>query len=222
MTQNYLTKDEMKEYIANERIFFARIVELPQYAETNNDAKEAKKHSEETLKNSAYGDLPVGEIANFLPRDDGYTYGYVEPKTKSKEAKDDFLIQKSGNIRNLELDFFGGEPLLNWNVVTETVKYARSLEKKYNKNFRFTLTTNGMLLNDEKIDFINKEIYDVVLSLDGRKETNDRFRIGKNKQGSYDLIVPKFQKLVSKRGSKQYYVRGTYTKKNLDFSAVPW
>lgn len=141
----------------------------------------------------------------------------MPPETAKKAI--DFLIQKSGNIRNLELDFFGGEPLLNWNVVTETVKYARSLEKKYNKNFRFTLTTNGMLLNDEKIDFINKEIYDVVLSLDGRKETNDRFRIGKNKQGSYDLIVPKFQKLVSKRGSKQYYVRGTYTKKNLDFSS---
>lgn len=139
------------------------------------------------------------------------------PLDTAKKAID-FLIEKSDNIRNLEVDFFGGEPLMNWGVVTETVKYARSLEKKYNKNFRFTLTTNGVLLDDEKINFINKEIYDVVLSLDGRKEINDRFRINNLKQGSYDLIVPKFQKLVKLRGDKRYYVRGTYTRKNLDFS----
>lgn len=130
----------------------------------------------------------------------------------------DFLIEHSGKIKNLEMDFFGGEPLMNWNVVKETVKYARSLEKKYNKNFRFTLTTNGILLDDEKIDFINDEIYDVVLSLDGRKEVNDKYRITKTKKGSYDIVLPKFQKLISRRGNKSYYVRGTYTKDNLDFT----
>lgn len=130
----------------------------------------------------------------------------------------DFLIEHSGKIKNLEMDFFGGEPLMNWNVVKETVKYARSLEKKYNKNFRFTLTTNGILLDDEKIDFINDEIYDVVLSLDGRKEINDKYRITKTKKGSYDIVLPKFQKLISRRGNKNYYVRGTYTKDNLDFT----
>lgn len=129
----------------------------------------------------------------------------------------DFIIEHSGGIKNLEMDFFGGEPLMNWNVVKETVKYARSLEKKYNKNFRFTLTTNGILLDDEKIDFINEEIYDVVLSLDGRKEINDKYRITRTKNGSYDIVVPKFQKLISGRGNKSYYVRGTYTKDNLDF-----
>lgn len=130
----------------------------------------------------------------------------------------DFLIEKSGSIRNLEMDFFGGEPLMNFDVVKETVKYARSLEEKHGKNFRFTLTTNGLLLDDEKIDFINKEIYDVVLSLDGRKKINDSFRLTKTGKGSYDLVLPKFKKLVEKRGEKQYYVRSTYTKKNLNFS----
>lgn len=137
-------------------------------------------------------------------------------KTAKKSV--DFLIEHSGKIKNLEMDFFGGEPLMNWNVVKETVKYARSLEKKYNKNFRFTLTTNGILLDDEKIDFINDEIYDVVLSLDGRKEINDKYRITKTKKGSYDIVLPKFQKLISRRGNKGYYVRGTYTKDNLDFT----
>lgn len=130
----------------------------------------------------------------------------------------DFLIENSGNIRNLEMDFFGGEPLMNFDVIKETVKYARSMEKIHGKNFRFTITTNGILLDDEKINFINKEMYDVVLSLDGRKEINDLFRLTKVGTGSYDLIIPKFKKLVKLRGEKQYYVRGTYTKKNLDFS----
>lgn len=130
----------------------------------------------------------------------------------------DFLIEKSGTIKNLEMDFFGGEPLMNFDVVKETVKYARSLEKIHNKNFRFTLTTNGLLLNDEIIDFINEEIYDVVLSLDGRKQINDKFRVTKSGFGSYDAVVPKFQKLISQRGNKSYYVRGTYTKENLNFT----
>ncbi len=130
----------------------------------------------------------------------------------------DFIIKNSASIKNLEVDFFGGEPLMNWEVVKETVKYARGLEEKHSKNFRFTLTTNGVLLDDEKIDFINEEIYDVVLSLDGRKEVNDKYRLTKTNVGSYDIVMPKFQKLVSERGNKSYYVRATYTKDNLDFS----
>lgn len=130
----------------------------------------------------------------------------------------DFLVKNSANVRNLEMDFFGGEPLMNFEVVKKTVEYARSLEKSHNKNFRFTITTNGLLLDDDKIDFINKEMYDVVLSMDGRKEIHDKFRLTKNKTGSYDIIIPKFKKLVEKRGNKQYYIRGTYTQKNLDFS----
>ena len=111
----------------------------------------------------------------------------------------DFLIANSGKRRNLEVDFFGGEPLLNFDVVKQTVEYARSLENKYNKNFRFTITTNGLLLDDDKIDFINKEMYDVVLSLDGRKEIHDKFRITRAGHNTYDIVVPKFQKLVQKR-----------------------
>ena len=134
------------------------------------------------------------------------------------KAAIDFLIKNSANRHNIELDFFGGEPLMNFGVVKEVVKYARSIEKDYNKNFRFTITTNGMLLDDDKIDFINKEMANVVLSLDGRKETNDRLRYTAGNKGSYDVIVPKFQKLVAQRGDKEYYARGTFTKYNLDFS----
>lgn len=130
----------------------------------------------------------------------------------------DFLIDNSGNRRNLEVDFFGGEPLMNWEVVKQLVKYGRSKEKEYNKNFRFTLTTNGVLLNDEIMEFLNEEMSNVVLSLDGRKEVNDAMRPFRNGKGSYDLIVPKFQKLAQSRGQKDYYVRGTFTRNNLDFS----
>lgn len=130
----------------------------------------------------------------------------------------DFLIANSGNRINLEVDFFGGEPLMNWNVVKELVEYGRSQEKEHNKKFRFTLTTNGVLLNDEIMDFCNKEMSNVVLSLDGRKEVNDRMRPFRNGTGSYDLIVPKFQKFAKLRGEKDYFVRGTFTRNNLDFS----
>ncbi len=130
----------------------------------------------------------------------------------------DFLIKNSGNRHNLELDFFGGEPLMNFDVVKKIVEYARSIEKKYNKNFRFTITTNGLLLTDEIIDFINSEMSNVVLSLDGRKEINDLLRVTPNKKGCYDIIVPKYQKLVESRKDKDYYVRGTFTKHNLDFA----
>lgn len=127
------------------------------------------------------------------------------------------LVQLSENRRNLEVDFFGGEPLMNFNVVRETVAYARGLEEKYNKNFRFTVTTNGLGLSDSNIEFINREMSNVVLSIDGRRDINDRMRPRIDGSGSFDTIVPKFQKLVAGRGDKEYYVRGTYTRFNLDF-----
>ena len=130
----------------------------------------------------------------------------------------DFLLENSGDRPNLELDFFGGEPLMNFGVVKQVVEYARSREKEYNKKFRFTITTNGLLLDDEKVDFINREMSNVVLSIDGRKEVNDYFRVLPNGQGCYDIIMPKYKKLVAGRGDKEYYVRGTFTNKNLDFS----
>ena len=130
----------------------------------------------------------------------------------------DFLVANSGNRVNLEVDFFGGEPLMNWDVVKQLVAYGRSLEKPNNKKFRFTLTTNGVLLNDEVMEFVNKKMSNVVLSLDGRKEVNDRMRPFRTGKGSYDLIVPKFQKLAESRNQTNYYIRGTFTRNNLDFS----
>ncbi|MDF2542965.1 MAG: Radical domain protein [Herbinix sp.] len=130
----------------------------------------------------------------------------------------DFLVANSGNRRNLEVDFFGGEPLMNFQVVKDLVKYGRELEKSHNKKFRFTLTTNGVLLNDEIMEFANQEMSNVVLSIDGRKEVNDRMRPSRNGKGSYELILPKFQKLAESRNQTNYYVRGTFTHNNLDFS----
>lgn len=130
----------------------------------------------------------------------------------------DFLIENSGSRRNLEVDFFGGEPLMNFDVVKKIVEYARSIEKKHNKNFRFTLTTNGVAINDEVIEFANKEMHNVVLSLDGRKEIHDNLRKTITGKGSYDIIVPKFQEFVKKREGKNYYMRGTFTHNNTDFT----
>ena len=131
----------------------------------------------------------------------------------------DFLIERSGDRKFLEVDFFGGEPSLNFGTVEKLVEYARSQEEPHNKKFRFTVTTNGVHLTDEMIDFINKEMYNVVLSIDGRKEVNDRMRVRVDGSGSYDRIIPNFKKLVEKRPkNKDWYVRGTYTKYNLDFS----
>ena len=129
----------------------------------------------------------------------------------------DFLIENSGTRRNLEVDFFGGEPLMNFQVVKDLVAYARSIEKEKGKNFRFTLTTNGVLIDDDVIDFANRECANVVLSLDGRKEIHDRFRVDYAGKGSFDRIVPKFQRLVEARGGKSYYMRGTFTHANPDF-----
>ena len=130
----------------------------------------------------------------------------------------DFLIENSGTRRNLEVDFFGGEPLMNWDVVKQLVAYGRSREAETGKHFRFTLTTNGVLVDDEVIDFCNREMHNVVLSLDGRKEVNDRFRVDWSGKGSYDRIVPRFQHFVERRGDRNYYVRGTFTHHNLDFT----
>ncbi|MBR2928965.1 MAG: thioether cross-link-forming SCIFF peptide maturase [Oscillospiraceae bacterium] len=130
----------------------------------------------------------------------------------------DFLMDNSGSRTNLEVDFFGGEPLMNWDVVKQLVEYARSVEKERDKNFRFTLTTNGMLIDDEVIEFANREMSNVVLSLDGRKEIHDRTRVDYAGNGSYERIVPKFRKLVESRGGKDYYMRGTFTHANPDFT----
>ena len=130
----------------------------------------------------------------------------------------DWVVEKSGKRRNIEVDFFGGEPLMALDTVKRTVEYARSLEEKHDKCFRFTITTNGVLLDQDTIDYINREMSNVVLSLDGRREVNDHMRPTVNGKGSYDVIVPKFQQLVSQRGTKDYYVRGTFTRENLDFA----
>ena len=130
----------------------------------------------------------------------------------------DFLIANSGNREHLEVDFFGGEPLMNWDVVKRLVEYGRSQEEAHHKKFRFTLTTNGVLLNDEVMEFCNREMSNVVLSLDGRKDVNDKMRPFRNGSGSYDLIVPKFQKFADSRKQMNYYVRGTFTRNNLDFA----
>lgn len=130
----------------------------------------------------------------------------------------DFLVANSGSRVNLEVDFFGGEPLMNWQVVKDLVEYGRSIEEANHKKFRFTLTTNGVLLNDEILEFANREMANVVLSIDGRKEINDKMRPHRGGQGSYDEIVPKFKKVAESRDQMNYYVRGTFTHHNLDFS----
>ena len=129
----------------------------------------------------------------------------------------DFLIENSQGRRNLEVDFFGGEPLMNWDMIKELVAYARVREKEEGKNFRFTLTTNGVLIDDDVIEFSNREMSNVVLSLDGRREVHDRFRVDYQGQGSWEKIVPKFQRFVEMRGGKNYYMRGTFTHANPDF-----
>lgn len=130
----------------------------------------------------------------------------------------DFIIKNSGTRKNIEVDFFGGEPLMNFEVVKQIVTYAREIEKQHHKNFRFTITTNGLLLDSDKIEYINKEMSNVVLSLDGRKEVNDKVRKRVNNSGCYDAIMPKYKELVQKREHDNYYIRGTFTKYNLDFS----
>lgn len=130
----------------------------------------------------------------------------------------DFLIANSGNRVNLEVDFFGGEPLMNFQVVKDLVAYGRSQEEAHNKKFRFTLTTNGVLLDEDVMEFANKEMANVVLSIDGRKEVHDFMRPTRNGKGSYDLVIDKFKQMAELRNQTNYYVRGTFTHHNLDFS----
>ncbi|MGM9607866.1 MAG: thioether cross-link-forming SCIFF peptide maturase [Oscillospiraceae bacterium] len=138
---------------------------------------------------------------------------------ETAKAAIDFVIARSGTRRNIEVDFFGGEPLMAMDTVKATVEYARSIEKEAGKCFRFTITTNGMLLNEENIEYINREMSNAVLSLDGRRSVNDNMRVTVNGKGSYDIIMPKFKKLVEGRGDKDFYLRGTFTRKNLDFAS---
>lgn len=139
------------------------------------------------------------------------------PVEVSKKAID-FLILKSESRRNLDVDFFGGEPLLNFGAIVETVRYARSLEEKSGKKFKFTITTNALALNNEQMDFINEQMGNIVLSIDGRPGINDRMRTGVDGKGTYERILPRIKAMVLARGGKNYYVRGTYTRHNLDFS----
>ena len=142
----------------------------------------------------------------------------IMPPDIAKKAID-FVIARSGVRHNIEVDFFGGEPLMAWDTVTQTVDYARSLEEKYNKKFRFTITTNGLLLDEDKRKYINENMDNCVLSLDGRREVNDEFRKTVAGTGSYDTIVPKFKALVDERDPNlDYYARGTFTSHNLDFA----
>ena len=147
-----------------------------------------------------------------------YRQGRMMMSAETGKQAIDFLIARSQGRENLEVDFFGGEPLMNFGVVRQVVDYARGLEKEHSKYFRFTITTNGLLLDEEKIDYINREMSNVVLSLDGRRSVNDRVRARVDGSGCYEAIVPKFQKLVERRGDKEYYVRGTFTKYNKDFA----
>ncbi|MBR0136361.1 MAG: 4Fe-4S cluster-binding domain-containing protein, partial [Clostridia bacterium] len=137
---------------------------------------------------------------------------------ETAKAALDMLIKRSAGRYHLEVDLFGGEPLMNWEVVKQIVAYGRELEKEHNKHINFTITTNGVALDDEKIDFINREMFNVVLSIDGRREIHDALRVTPNKKGSYDIIVPKAQKLVRERGEGEHYIRGTFTADNLDFT----
>ena len=163
--------------------------------------------------------LHIAHACRYCFAEEGEYHGHRELMTyeTGKQALD-FLIANSGSRRNLEVDFFGGEPLMNWQVVKELVRYGREQEKIHNKNFRFTLTTNGVLLNDEIMEFANQEMGNVVLSIDGRKEVHDHMRPFPKGAGSYDLILPKFKKFAESRHQDKYYVRGTFTHYNLDFS----
>lgn len=149
----------------------------------------------------------------------GYGTGRRLMSFETAKRAIDFVVEKSGNRHNIEVDFFGGEPMMALDTCKKTVEYARSIEEQAGKRFRFTMTTNGMLLNDENTAYFNREMKNCVLSLDGRKEVNDHMRVKTDGSGSYDTIVPKFQRLVARRGDQEYYARGTYTKENLDFAA---
>ena len=231
-TPEEITKEIVERYGEKEGVTPEDVAEVLEDIETLK--KEGKLFSEDTYKNLAidFKNRPtvIKAMCLHIAHDCNLTCKYCfagegeycgDRSLMSFEVGKqafDFLIANSGTRKNLEVDFFGGEPLMNFEVVKQLVAYAREQEKIHNKNFRFTLTTNGVLLDEEVMDFANKEMYNVVLSLDGRKETNDRMRVSRNGKGSYDLIVPKFKEMVKRRGDKEYYIRGTYTHYNTDFT----
>ena len=204
--------DEIQELTDGDMLFTTDIYE--------NAIEQFSEHHEPVVKALC---LHIAHDCNLACRycfaEEGEYHGHRELMTyeTGKQALD-FLIANSGSRRNLEVDFFGGEPLMNWQVVKDLVRYGREQEKIHNKNFRFTLTTNGVLLNDEIMEFANQEMGNVVLSIDGRKEVHDHMRPFPKGAGSYDLILPKFQKFAESRHQDKYYVRGTFTHHNLDFS----
>ena len=204
--------DEIQELTDGDMLFTTDIYE--------NAIEQFSEHHETVVKALC---LHIAHDCNLACRycfaEEGEYHGHRELMTyeTGKQALD-FLIANSGSRRNLEVDFFGGEPLMNWQVVKDLVRYGREQEKIHNKNFRFTLTTNGVLLNDEIMEFANQEMGNVVLSIDGRKEVHDHMRPFPKGAGSYDLILPKFQKFAESRHQDKYYVRGTFTHHNLDFS----
>ena len=204
--------DEIQELTDGDMLFTTDIYE--------NAIEQFSEHHETVVKALC---LHIAHECNLACRycfaEEGEYHGHRELMTyeTGKQALD-FLIANSGSRRNLEVDFFGGEPLMNWQVVKDLVRYGREQEKIHNKNFRFTLTTTGVLLNDEIMEFANQEMGNVVLSIDGRKEVHDHMRPFPKGAGSYDLILPKFQKFAESRHQDKYYVRGTFTHHNLDFS----
>ena len=218
LNKTYLTEDvanameEIQELKDSDMLFTTDIYE--------NAIEQFSEHHEPVVKALC---LHIAHDCNLACRycfaEEGEYHGHRELMTyeTGKQALD-FLIANSGSRRNLEVDFFGGEPLMNWQVVKDLVRYGREQEKIHNKNFRFTLTTNGVLLNDEIMEFANQEMGNVVLSIDGRKEVHDHMRPFPKGAGSYDLILPKFQKFAESRHQDKYYVRGTFTHHNLDFS----
>lgn len=203
--------EEIQQLVDNELLFTDDIYEdlVPSFENRNPVVKAMCLHVAHDC-NLACGYCFAGEGEYHGPR------GLMSAEVG--KAAIDFLVKNSGNRHNIEVDFFGGEPLMNFEVVKEVVEYARSIEKEANKNFRFTITTNGVLLDEEKQKYINENMYNVVLSLDGRQSVNDTMRKTSNGKGSYDLIVPKFQQLAESRKQQNYYVRGTFTRNNLDFA----
>ncbi len=231
-------KDKYKECQAEEKAAFGKEVDEAFINEVLDEIEELKQRQElftEDVYEDYIGDfkkrptvvkalcLHIAHDCNLKCRycfaDEGEYHGKRELMSfEVGKAALDFLIANSGNRKNLEVDFFGGEPTMNFQVVKDLVAYGREQEKIHNKNFRFTLTTNGVLLNDEIMEFANKEMGNVVLSIDGRKEVHDYMRPAKGGQGSYDMVVPKFQRFADSRNQNNYYVRGTFTHHNLDFS----
>lgn len=231
---NYVKDNTIEEVISKFEEEYPRIDIVESYAEVKQliDSKVlfTDDNYEEVLEETALNTSTVVKAlclhiahdcnlkCEYCFADEGEYHGKRELMSLEVGKKSlDFLIENSGNRVNLEVDFFGGEPLMNFEVIKGIVAYGRELEKKHNKKFRFTLTTNGILLNEEIMEFADKEIHNCVLSIDGRKEVNDRVRPDFGKKGSYDKIVPKFQEMAKRRNQQGYYVRGTFTRYNLDF-----